>query len=319
MVSVVIPCYNNQRYLAKCVRSVLEQTYGNLEIIIVDDGSDDDPAEALADISDSRLMPLIKAPHRGVSRARNIGIEAARGEYIVFVDGDDWIEPCHIETLVRGLDEADGSMVLMSIDFPDGESEIRHPEVFAEPKPICADSFHRIFDAYRLSSPCDKIYRANLLKGSEYLRFDEMTSYAEDLIFNLEYFAKLKSVKLTDAATYHYVKHRVSGTTRFHANTAYTLRRLSNAVSGIFHEFAIETLAILMHHYVWGLLNLFHRDSSLTSRQRRLEIAQIVGIPLYRKSLASLPKIGLNRLFNQALRTCSPFMIDSALRIRCSR
>lgn len=85
LISVVIPCFNNAAFIRKCVESVLAQDYKNLEIIVVDDGSDDDPAKALADVSDSRLKPVIRISHQGVSASRNIGIEYADGEYILLL------------------------------------------------------------------------------------------------------------------------------------------------------------------------------------------------------------------------------------------
>ena len=100
-VSVIIPVYNLAKYLSKCLESVLAQTYANFEIIAIDDGSTDDSAAILKKYAekDKRVKPILKA-NGGVSSARNAGLDKAEGEYIFFLDGDDWIEPETLERLV---------------------------------------------------------------------------------------------------------------------------------------------------------------------------------------------------------------------------
>ena len=106
LVSVIIPAYNIEDYIGRCLDSVLSQTYKNLEILVVDDGSSDCTGEILDDYEkkDQRIR-VIHKENGGVSSARNIGIEAATGDYIGFVDGDDLMEPEMYKTLVNLLKE----------------------------------------------------------------------------------------------------------------------------------------------------------------------------------------------------------------------
>lgn len=98
LISVIVPVYNVENYLCKCVDSIINQTYNNLEIILVDDGSTDGSASICDEyvLKDSRVK-VIHKENGGVSSARNIGIAEASGEYICFVDSDDWLELDYFE------------------------------------------------------------------------------------------------------------------------------------------------------------------------------------------------------------------------------
>lgn len=112
MVSVIVPVYNVKPYLRKCLDSVVGQTYRNLEILIVDDGSTDGSGSICDEYtSDDNRVRVIHQINKGLSEARNSGIDIATGEYILFVDGDDWIEPSTVECLLQACveNEADVS------------------------------------------------------------------------------------------------------------------------------------------------------------------------------------------------------------------
>lgn len=304
LVSVIIPTFNNAPYLHRCVDSVLTQTYDNLEIIIVDDGSTDNPQSVLSDISDHRFRGVISLNHNGVSTARNAGILHSNGEYIVFIDGDDRVEPRHIELLVEGLRDADCTMIMMQMDYPD-RSEVNADclKLTESHQLITKPDFNLLFENYLLSSPCNKIYKTSLLKQTSLIQFDRSISYAEDLLFNLEYFRMIKSVALKPDATYHYIKYKESGTTRYHANTAYTLSRISTAVSSLLGtDLSQATLSILMRHYLWGLFNLHHKDSPQNDAQIQSEICLILSIPEYQAALRTISDIGISKKLQFLLR-----------------
>ena len=105
-VSVIIPMYNSENYIGQCIRSVTDQTYRNLEIIVVDDGSTDEGARVCAELmeTDARIR-LCRQENRGVSAARNHGIQAATGEYVFFLDSDDAIHPLLLGELLGRAEE----------------------------------------------------------------------------------------------------------------------------------------------------------------------------------------------------------------------
>ncbi|MBP3441896.1 MAG: glycosyltransferase family 2 protein [Clostridia bacterium] len=112
MVSVIIPVYNLEDYIEHCIKSILSQTYKNIEVICVDDGSTDSSAQVIGELlkSDSRIR-YIYQENAGVSAARNKGLESARGEYIMFIDGDDYMHNQAVEILVKCIEENDYGMV----------------------------------------------------------------------------------------------------------------------------------------------------------------------------------------------------------------
>lgn len=318
LVSVIIPCFNNAQYLRRCVDSVLTQTYDNFEIIVVDDGSTDNPALALEGIDDPRLHSLITMPHHGVSTTRNVGIYHSTGEYIVFIDGDDWIESNHIEQMVNAMRQADCAMIMMQIDYPDGNHvDNSIVNFFKSNRVIGHRDFNLLFENYLLSSPCNKIYRTSLVKQLNYLQFDRLITYGEDLLFNLEYFKMLKSVVLLPVTTYHYVKHNDSSTPRFHPNTAYTLSQISTMTKRLFgSNLSQGSLKILMKHYLWGFINLHHRDSNLTDSQICAEIGLILALPDFREAKSVLSSIGLSRNVQLLMKYGNPFIIHKCLKLK---
>ena len=111
-VSVIVPVYNAGDFVEKCVRSALEQTLREIEIICVDDCSTDCSAEILGKIRDSRFRIIKLSENQGVSAARNAGMDAARGTYVHFLDSDDWLDPDYLEAMVAQAERTGEDIVV---------------------------------------------------------------------------------------------------------------------------------------------------------------------------------------------------------------
>ena len=111
MISVIIPVYNVEPYLRKCLDSVVNQTYRNLEILVIDDGSTDGSGAICDEYASDRRMRIFHTENRGLSCARNLGLDEAKGEWIGFVDSDDWIEPDMYEALLKKAEETGADIV----------------------------------------------------------------------------------------------------------------------------------------------------------------------------------------------------------------
>ncbi len=124
LVSIIVPVYNAHDYLARCVESLLKQTYTNLEVILVDDGSMDDSG-AICDgfTSDSRVQ-VVHKPNGGISSARNAGLDMAKGDYITFCDNDDYVHPQMIELLLHTSVSNDADLSLCGLSFIRDESHV---------------------------------------------------------------------------------------------------------------------------------------------------------------------------------------------------
>ena len=162
MISVIVPVYNVESYLPKCLDSIIAQTYTDLEILIIDDGSTD-RCGAICDsyAERDRRIRVFHTENRGLSAARNLGLDHAKGEYIGFVDSDDWIEPDMYEVLLRKAEETGADVVTCRFyqeytdrteTFPGPENEfaVKGDEIlrtYLLSKEICQDSWNNLFKA----------------------------------------------------------------------------------------------------------------------------------------------------------------------------
>lgn len=219
LISIIVPCYNVEKYLKKCVDSIIGQSYKNIEIILVDDGATDNTPKLCDDLakSDSRIK-VIHKENGGVSVARNVGVENATGEYITFLDSDDWIE---CETLKKAYDEmksCDTDVVVWGYvaDFVDENGHKTHFRDF-KISGVCEKGNAEILSQkYTLGLSgyvWNKLYKTNIIKDNKIL-FDKNISFLEDLVFNSAYFCKCKKISFIDFIGNHYIqrKHETLGT-----------------------------------------------------------------------------------------------------------
>ncbi|MBQ3194486.1 MAG: glycosyltransferase [Oscillospiraceae bacterium] len=172
LISVIVPVYNVERYLARCVDSILAQTYENLQIILVDDGATDASGNICDEYAakDSRIT-VIHKKNGGLSSARNAGIEAARGEYLAFVDSDDWIEPEMYACLLALLKKYDAELVCAGrydVNGTTGEKKnglCPREEACISGEEMVGKIF--LWDGCD-SSACDKLYHRSLFETFRY-------------------------------------------------------------------------------------------------------------------------------------------------------
>lgn len=212
MISVVVPVYKTEKYLDNCIKSILAQTYSNLEIILVDDGSPD----ACPQICDSYTNkdPRVKVIHKengGLSDARNAGIDAASGDYITFVDSDDYIAPQMIQTLLQyAIDkEADISVCNYYKVFENGE-KLYQPKTVQEKVMTNLEAMEDIFTASNLCEVItwNKLYAAHLFKDTE-IRFP-VGKIHEDNFTTYKLFYAAEKVVYVDIPLYYYVQRNDS-------------------------------------------------------------------------------------------------------------
>lgn len=203
LVSVVVPIYNVERYLEECVHSILKQTYHNLEIILVDDGSTDESGkicDALGKL-DSRIQ-VIHKQNGGLSAARNTGIEAATGSYLVFIDSDDYIENQYVEKLYRSLEENRSDIAVCGYNRVSEDGKILfRAESMDEPELAVEKAMKYILDGEKINSCAwNKIYKNNLFHR---IRYPEGQNY-EDVATTYKVFLEAKRVSLIPDCLYFY-------------------------------------------------------------------------------------------------------------------
>lgn len=205
-VSVIIPVYNVAPYLDDCLASVCGQTYRNLEIIVVDDGSTDGGG-AICDAwraRDSRIR-VIHQPNGGVSAARNAGLDVCTGQLISFVDSDDWLDGQMLEKLVACLEGNDADAAMCGfVDYPHGAPVEKG--VFAVPPCGFTDTVYQMMrrNGY-FTSPWGKLFRRELVfRQGEPIRYDTALTFSEDEVWLLEVLRECKRTAFLPEPLYHF-------------------------------------------------------------------------------------------------------------------
>lgn len=193
LVSVIVPVYNTGKVAKKVISQLLKQSYQNIEIVVIDDGSADDSLVRLQELAGKeRRVKLFHQKNAGVSAARNAGIERARGEYMVFVDSDDEVKPEFIAKLVEAMNDPDVAVALTGKVHENLQDE-RRTKVVAKPRrerkkreKLANYMMYLLLLDGRMYSVTNKIFRADVIRKLG-LEFEEGRDFAEDTKFVLDY------------------------------------------------------------------------------------------------------------------------------------
>lgn len=215
LISIVVPVYNVEQYLEKCIDSLINQTYKNLEIILVDDQSPDRCGEICETYAkqDARVR-VVHQKNSGVGKAREKGMSIARGEYLVFVDSDDWLEQCFCEKLLLSLLENDAEWVACNAkEFSEDGREIYSLNNI-ETKMVIGDK-RKLFEHYFEGKNYPRVVWGKLFKTSfvREQRFQKL-KICEDTCFMIELFQKNSRVVLLNDYCYNYLRRRNSVTSK---------------------------------------------------------------------------------------------------------
>ena len=213
LVSIVVPSYNNARYLVGCIESLINQTYRNIEIIIVNDGSVDNTEDIIKNIQafDKRVKSITQ-PNAGLPAARNSGIDIATGKYIAFVDADDTMELHGIEEMVALMND--------NVDFvvaSNSELWLYRKEFHLKNHLFKAGTIDECFLDYikKVVTAWKKLYRKSII-DKYHLRFDETMRFAEDYYFNIKYSKYIQNdVVFSSSIVYNYYTYRSSQHKRY--------------------------------------------------------------------------------------------------------
>lgn len=214
-ISVIVPVYNTEKYLRRCVDSILAQSFGDFELILVDDGSPDNCGGICDEYAtkDSRVQ-VIHKENSGVSASRNVGIERATGDYILFCDSDDYVSPFWAEELFKAIKAfPEAFIACRAKKFIDGDTaSLDNKQVPEMPHEVT------YFDLFKLglsAYSCNKIYERDKLLSLN-LRFDETVFLSEDVKFNAAFCMACDKVVLIEQELYYYRQLDSSATGRYH-------------------------------------------------------------------------------------------------------
>ncbi|WP_454861525.1 glycosyltransferase family 2 protein [Peribacillus frigoritolerans] len=299
VVSIIVPVYNSEKHLIKCLNSILSQSYKNIEVLLVNDGSTDSSGRICEEFAKKDCR--VKAIHQknsGPSVARNNGIDAATGDYIQFVDSDDYIESNMTKKLIEAMNM---NVQLVICGYTTININKDDSYVFSEEHIPSVNGTRRIFefmelfgDLYKnnfINSPCNKLYVTHLIKSFN-IRFIDNLNMGEDLLFNLGYIKNCNSICIINAQLYNYLSNNNSLTgsfkNDFFENQQMLFQRVREfLLDGNYYtennKYYIEIAYTDMMISCLG--NLFHKDSNLSSKQKRNLIYNIVYDDCLRKKI----------------------------------
>lgn len=299
LVSVIVPVYNSEHFLERCLDSILNQTYKNIEVLLINDGSTDSSGEICETFKNKdRRVRVIHQKNAGVSSSRNIGIDMSEGKYIQFVDSDDYIEPKMIEILTREIEKkvelAICGYKIENID-DNGNSTFTESKNYNEyriNKDIFLKSFGLYFQDYYINYIWNKLYIASLIKNYN-LYFDTQIDWGEDLIFNLEYLDICSKITITGNKLYNYVKYNEDSiTSKFNKNlycnqqSMYTKVRKflkDNDSYSKINKDVVENRFTNM--VIASINNLYHKNSTYNRTEIKKEISNIIRSNMVQKNI----------------------------------
>ena len=216
-ISVIIPVYNVEKYLSTCLESVLKQTMPNFEVLLINDGSTDNSATICEDYANKdKRVKVFHTTNSGPGTARNIGLQKAKGKYIIFIDADDYIEPAEFNIVLNLAEENNSDLVVFSFYEKKGNIiEIKEiQECNFEDGKSKSEFLKKVWlQDEMLSSTWNKLYKAKVIKDNNIV-FSEDFFIAEDYLFNIEYMDAIERGVSINIPLYYYVRHENSVSTR---------------------------------------------------------------------------------------------------------
>ena len=259
-VTIIIPVYNAEKTIEKCISSVLNQTYKNLEILVIDDGSKDNSFEVIKSIDDPRIK-AIKKKNEGVAVTRNKGIKMALGKYIMFIDNDDFIDEDYVETHVNNI--KDNDIVISGYRRPNEEGKIIL-ELKLEDTP---------YSKMLVFAPWAKLYRKDFLIKNNIQFLD--TNIGEDVYFNLYAVLKTDKIKILDYIGYNWFfnSKSVSNTIQKDFRDLQVFKLLNKCYDKLKQEKLIEKNYEMVEYFFIRYVSWFLSFS--TRRRKYKEISKI--------------------------------------------
>lgn len=206
LISVIIPAYNIESWIGRCLDSIINQSYSNLQIIVVNDGSSDSTGMILNTYAskDSRIK-VIHQENQGVSSARNAGMGEAKGSYICFVDGDDWVAADYIEALHTAFKCSNIQMTVCGFIEEDEKGQFIQLRKNQDQRKKSKETLEQIFFAEEIGrSLWNKMFLREIIESKQ-LRFSSQYQVGEDMLFLIKYLLCIDTVKCIENIGYHYL------------------------------------------------------------------------------------------------------------------
>lgn len=319
-VSIIVPVYNCERYLKRCVDSILAQTFPDIEVILVDDGSPDGSGAICDEYAkrDERVV-VIHKENGGVSSARNMGLDRASGEYIMFCDSDDCVSPEWVEKLYHLVSRAEVDWAFCGyqmVSSEDGSLISEHP-IKELTETVPGRAFWELKKRYFFNMPWNKVFKKEMLDRFA-IRFDGNVSYNEDLIFNLRYLKVCKKrIGMCEEPLYYYTLGKNDSLThRFHANYWEIKKRCMEELRESINECGLDFSEIKQEYYtsyassvVYSIQINNMKENPEKGVKRYLKCCEILHSDECRKAFSKGQIVDVHPVYRMVLKTRCYFLV----------
>lgn len=269
-VAIIIPAYNAANFIKTAIESCLRQIYSNIEIIIIDDGSEDRTYDIAMWYAhwDSRIQ-VYEQKHKGVSAARNNGIDNCTADYLIFLDADDWLEPIAISQLVDEIVYNKKTMIAADTFYVSAESYEKKSFFYTSEKVRCAPEsalLHVGDQKYKLSSSCYKLFSVEVIRENK-IYFSTDIANGEDGLFVFEYLKNVEHFVYLPLALWNVLNHQDSTTRKEYHHELITALDAVNIMISYNNSFELhlELKKYLVRRIIWVLI----KASSSENKDRR--------------------------------------------------
>ncbi|MDU1891681.1 MAG: glycosyltransferase [Dysgonomonas sp.] len=308
MISIIVPVYNAEHYLNKCLDSLLGQTFHDIEIICINDGSQDKSASILAEYANKdKRLKIITQENKGIAAARNQGLEEAQGEWIMFVDSDDWINISTCDKAIGLTKEHNADVILWAYtrEYPNGKNAPRF--LMNDDKLFNKENIQSLHQ--QIVGPIDtelqdptllhswgtvwgKLYSRDVILDTRFTDTKVIGS-AEDVLFNIEVFTRVRKAFYINDTFYHYRKDEKSFTGGYNKNLNERWTNLYRMMSDIISRYDLPSdfHKALNSRIALGLIGQgINECRSLKKRKGKInEINKIITQKQYRSAIKDLP------------------------------
>ncbi|WP_256013239.1 glycosyltransferase family 2 protein [Desertivirga xinjiangensis] len=329
LVSIIVPVYNVSAYIDRCISSILNQSFKEFQLILIDDGSTDDSFSiSKKHAQEDKRIVLAGQPNKGVSAARNKGIGLAEGTYICFIDADDWVEPNYLECLIPSTLSNDTQLVISNINYVYKNKTVpasKHNREMLE-----ADRFepHDFFEANEFvltNAPVNKLFKTEVIVKNK-ISFKEDLRNGEDFIFVLEYALQCQKIIFVNDYTYNYRRTGQDSTTLAYNDNFYSdVKKTKDAYFAIIERYEAVTEEERLYQYFRVASKAIFEEGRKGSGKSFIQqyhaiksILDLEEISLYRNKYR-LKETGNDRFFillRRLMMTNSVLLIMLLLRIR---
>lgn len=304
-ISIIIPAYNAENTIKRCLLSIINQTYNNIEIVVVNDGSTDNTLKILKELSIKyKNIVVYNKKNNGVSSARNKGLEICTGDFITFIDSDDYIDNIFLEEMINLIKISNLDLVACGIKYESKSGKIikdnTYEKIIAKTKKEIGNNLNK----FNKSFVYGKIYKKSIIERNN-IKFNENISLGEDTLFVMEYLYFIENgIAILNKSLYHYVDANIDSLSKkYHSDIKEIYEKIYNLNNKLSEKYSAYKIPYKKECLVFtmDIKNMYLPSSPLTKKERLEEISNYMNDYETRKAFSEMRSLNKIDILNKFL------------------